>query len=673
GNSALIFADSKLSYQDVNKQANLLAHHLLSLEQSGDTTASPLVAILLDRSPEMVIAVLAALKSGRAYVPIDPNYPPERIQRIVESSNAAFLLTRSYLLTDLSLEEAAPNCQAVCFDTIDLSASSVENPTVPCSAEELAYVIFTSGSTGQPKGVMINHLGAVNTIQDINQRFHVTEQDRVLALSSLSFDLSVYDIFGLLSIGGAVVIPEPELDKDPGYWVELMERHQVTLWNTVPALMGLLTDYLAFHPEAAPAALRLVMMSGDWIPLTLPDRIRELWTDTQVISLGGATEASIWSIWFPIDQVDPRWKSIPYGRALRNQAVYVLDEQMNICSASVPGHLYIGGIGVAMGYWRDEERTAASFITHPLTGERLYRTGDLGVYLPDGNIEFIGREDTQVKIRGFRIELGEVEAALQRHPDVGAAAVKVFGSGENRSLAAYFTEQIKENSSEGKGGGEGQEQDHEALLEQWQEIFDETYSESAAANTDRGFNIVGWNSSYSGLPIPATEMKEWLDGTLEEIRSLAPKRVLEIGCGTGMLLFRIAPHCEHYTGLDISQKALHSIEEQISDWESSAKITLMQGAADNLAGIEPASADTVIINSVIQYFPSVHYLLTVLTGAIEAVAPGGSLFIGDVRNFQLFEAFHNSVQFEQADDALSLVELKQRIAQALLNERELLV
>ncbi|CAK8715759.1 hypothetical protein GCAAIG_05165 [Candidatus Electronema halotolerans] len=665
-NIALIFADRTLSYQEVNRQANLLANHLLDAEPSAERHDSPLAAILLERSPEMVIAVLATLKTGKAYVPVDPNYPPERVRQILASSGAAFLLTRSPLLSRLSLSETVPDCQAVCLDAIDLSSSSAENPSVPCSADELAYVIFTSGSTGQPKGVMINHLGAVNTVQDINERFHVTEQDRVLALSSLSFDLSVYDIFGILSSGGAVVIPEPESDKDPAYWVELMQQHQVTLWNTVPALMGLLTDYLAFQPEAAPASLRLVMMSGDWIPLSLPERIRELWPNACVMSLGGATEASIWSICYQIGEVNPSWKSIPYGRALRNQAVDVLDEQMNICPPSVPGHLYIGGIGVAMGYWQDAERTAASFITHPQTGERLYRTGDLGVYLPDGNIEFIGREDTQVKIRGFRVELGEIEAALQRHSAVGAAAVKVFGTGDNKSLAAYFTAQIKEKSKE------NQEQGAEELIEQWQEIFDETYSESAAG-AGRGFNIVGWNSSYTGLPIAAAEMKEWLDGTVAQIMSLAPKRVLEIGCGTGMLLFRIAPNCQHYTGIDISQKALHSIEEQISDWEAAAKITLIQSAADNLDSIAPGSADTVVINSVIQYFPSVQYLITVLTKAIAATAPGGAVFIGDVRNFQLLEAFHASVQFHQADDTLPVAELKQRTAQSLQKERELLI
>jgi amino acid adenylation domain-containing protein len=303
--------------------------------------------------------------------------------------------------------------------------------------DDLAYVIFTSGSTGLPKGVMIDHRGAVNTILDMNRRFAITSADRVLAISSLSFDLSVYDIFGMLAAGGTIVLPAAEDAREPSHWAAMVVREGVTIWNSVPALMKLFCEHARSRPEMAGNKLRQVWLSGDWIPLTLPDQIRAIAPQAQITSLGGATEASIWSILFPIENIDPSWKSIPYGRAMENQKFHVLDDALEPCPTQVAGRLYIGGIGLAKGYWRDPEKTAERFLIHPRTGERLYWTGDLGRWLPNGNIEFLGREDCQVKIRGFRVELEEVEAALLQHPGLEAAVVTAQGEqlGDKRLVA----------------------------------------------------------------------------------------------------------------------------------------------------------------------------------------------------------------------------------------------
>jgi SagB-type dehydrogenase family enzyme len=253
----------------------------------------------------------------------------------------------------------------------------------------------------------------------------------------LSFDLSVYDIFGLLAAGGAIVLPDAGGMRDPAHWATMVARHQVTIWNTVPALMDLLTDYAEQQAEPILQSLRTVMMSGDWVPVKLPDRIRAL-GNIDVYSLGGATEASIWSIIYPIGEVPQDWISIPYGKPMLNQSFHVLNSDLAPCPDWVPGELFIGGIGVAMGYWHDDEKTAASFITHPRTGERLYRTGDLGRYLPDGNIEFMGREDFQVKIQGFRVELGDIEAALESHTSIRNAVVVAMGPDRgNKRLVGY--------------------------------------------------------------------------------------------------------------------------------------------------------------------------------------------------------------------------------------------
>ena len=425
-----------LTYGKLRQRSEHLARHL---QQSLQVQPNQLVAIAMDKGWEQIVAALGILMSGAAYVPIDPSLPQDRCWQLLERSTEAdvtpIVLTQSWLETSHPWPEQT---HVLAVDTMQLPPVTEVLPSPLQQPTDLAYVIYTSGSTGLPKGVMIDHRGAVNTVLDINRRWAVDERDRVFALSSLSFDLSVYDIFGTLAAGGTIVLPPPQAAKDPAKWSEVLLRERVTIWNSVPALMQMLVTYAANRSTIVPTSLRLVLLSGDWLPLTLPEQIRFLVPTAQVVSLGGATEASIWSICYPINHVDKTWSSIPYGRPLANQQFYVLDAQLQTCPLWVPGYLYIGGIGLAKGYWRDPVKTAASFITHPRTGEPLYRTGDLGRYLPSGQIEFLGREDNQVKLGGYRIELGEVEAVLEQHPDVVQAVALVVGSSEQgQQLVTY--------------------------------------------------------------------------------------------------------------------------------------------------------------------------------------------------------------------------------------------
>ncbi|WP_437904212.1 amino acid adenylation domain-containing protein [Sorangium sp. So ce327] len=429
GSPAVIAPEGSITYGELDRQSNALGRALRGRGARPNT----LVAIACEKGIPQALGALGVLKSGAAYLPVDPAWPRERLWGILAQGEAQIVLTQARF--------AEPARWPAGTIVVPLDApcglSEDESPLEAAQRpDDLAYVIFTSGSTGRPKGVAIDHRGAVNTLADVNARLGVNASDRVLSLSSLAFDLSVYDLFGLWAAGGAVVLPEPARLRDPGHWEELMSRHGVTLWNTVPALMQMLVEHRAERP-GAPAPLRAALLSGDWIPVTLPDRIREAFPGASVLSLGGATEASIWSIAYPITRVDPSWKSVPYGKPLANQRFYVLDGAMEPCPDGVPGRLYIGGVGLARGYWRDEERTRERFVTHPETGERLYWTGDLGRCLPDGNIEFLGREDFQVKIQGHRIELEEIEAALLQHPDVASAAVSVgsTASGGKRLIA----------------------------------------------------------------------------------------------------------------------------------------------------------------------------------------------------------------------------------------------
>ena len=431
---AVFAPDRTVSYRELRNASTLLAAQLNAVEPQ----RGRVVAVVMDRGWQQYAAVLGILAAGAAYVPVTPDLPPERVRHLLTHAGATIAVTEPLLAERLTL----PDTVRPVLVTDELLAGGDEEP--PPRAQEpddLAYIIYTSGSTGQPKGVMIDHKGAINTILDLNRRFAVGPHDRGFALSSLGFDLSVYDIFGLLAAGGAIVVPPPDATRAPWEWTDLLDTHRVTIWNTVPALMEMLVEYTTGRDLRLPDSLRLVLMSGDWIPVTLPRRIRDrAKPDIVLTGLGGATEASIWSNFYPIGDVDPTWPSIPYGKPLTNQFFEVLDPMLRRRPDLVPGELYIGGAGVAMGYWSDPQKTDRSFIRHPRTGERLYRTGDLGRYLPDGNLEFLGREDFQVKIHGFRIELGEIEATLLTHPEVtGAVVVAVDSTGVGRRLIGYVT------------------------------------------------------------------------------------------------------------------------------------------------------------------------------------------------------------------------------------------
>ncbi|MET9263799.1 amino acid adenylation domain-containing protein [Amycolatopsis sp. NPDC004079] len=436
---AVITGGVSVSYRDLSQRVHAVVNWL----RAEGTEPGDLVGIVMDKGVEQVAAALGVLCAGAAYVPIDTVQPAARRDAMLANAGIRRVLTQSWLAPAGGWPE---NVRLCAVDSLAPQAEP-EEPLPRRSLDDLAYVIYTSGSTGTPKGVMISHRGARNTVDDLNRRFEVTERDRVLGLAGLGFDLSVYDIFGPLSRGGCLVLPDPGRRGDPSHWADLVAAHEVTIWNSVPAQMQMLLDYLRVAPGLGLPSLRLSLLSGDWIPVTLPAEQRALLPRTAQISLGGATEASIWSIWHPIGEVGQDWRSIPYGTPLTNQTFHVLDSALRPRPDLVPGQLYIGGTGVALGYLGDPELTSARFMRHPQTGERLYATGDLGRYRPDGVIEFLGREDFQVKIRGHRIELAEVEAELSRHPAVGGAAALVHGRREaERRLVAFVQTAVAADS-----------------------------------------------------------------------------------------------------------------------------------------------------------------------------------------------------------------------------------
>lgn len=429
---AVVDERRQLSYQELERESCLLAGLLLQCGAEPEN----LIGVVLDKGWEQAVAVQGILRSGAGYLPIDPNLPERRRQFMLDDGEVRLVVTTTELKEALAWPE---DLDLVCIDSLPERHAGEWSGAERSDPDRLAYVIYTSGSTGRPKGVALEHRAVANTLQDMNERYGINSDDSVLAVSSLGFDLSVYDLFGIWAAGGKVVFPSRERQTEPAHWWEMIQTERITVWNTVPALFQMLLDYCESLDSPSLGSLRLVILSGDWIPLDLPGRARKLSSEIEVISQGGATEAAIWSIAFPIKEVHPDWASIPYGKPLRNQFFRVLDENYQDRPDWSVGVLHIGGAGLARGYWRDKERTDSSFVNHPVDGVRLYRTGDLGRYRPDGNIEFLGREDHQVKVNGYRIEIGEIESAMARHPAVKEAVVRAFGARMGgKRLVGYY-------------------------------------------------------------------------------------------------------------------------------------------------------------------------------------------------------------------------------------------
>lgn len=416
------------TYEEVANKAKRVSSYL---KEQG-VAPGDLLAVSLSRGINQIISILGILAAGAGYIPINVNQPLSRRERIYSKSDIKFAITDTRLKKELEWPETVTVLDVMEADAYD-PLNTIEN--YPDS--NTAYVIFTSGSTGEPKGVEIAHFAAVNTIETINKQYRVSADDKIIAVSSYDFDLSVYDIFGILSAGGTLILIKDSNSRDAEVWLDIAERHSVTLWNSVPTLLNMLLIVAEGKGKEIPS-LRLAMLSGDWIGMDIPERLNHVAKNSHLLSMGGATEASIWSNFFDVElPVPEEWSSIPYGKPLKNQYYRVVDSKGRDCPTWVPGELWIGGTGVAKGYIGDSEITDKSFVNW--NKNRWYKTGDLGRYWADGNIEFLGRKDFQVKIRGHRIELGEIEAAMNKYPGVKKSVAAAVGDVQgNKYLAGYI-------------------------------------------------------------------------------------------------------------------------------------------------------------------------------------------------------------------------------------------
>lgn len=657
---AILFEGRQTSYAELNRDANRLARRLLELGLGPETLA----AISMERSPEMVVAILGIFKAGGAYVPLDPALPEARKSLILSETKAKIILTRSKSTV------FETDAFTLCLDAGWQNALPPDdsNPLIAVHTDNLAYVIYTSGSTGRPKGVLVEHHGLVNLTLAQTDIFSVGPGDRVLQFSSLNFDASIFEIVMALGHGATLILGRRErIMPGPGLF-SFLHEHAVTHLTVPPSS-------LANIPTGSLPALKTLVVAGEALPPELSAR----WLQGRTLfNAYGPTEITVWA---STAQVQADGRTPPIGFAIPNTQLYLLDEHLQPVEE---GEIYIGGIGVARGYLDRPDLTAEKFIPmadgrpltvdrgnptvdrRPLTVEnhrlpstvngRLYKTGDLARRLPDGSLEFIGRRDAQVKLRGYRIELGEIESALRAH----AAVRDVLVTAQREQLAAYVVPEA------------GYQMPSELVAEwqaeqaqDWQSIYESTYAQSDEALTD---DFSGWLSTYTGQPIPEADMREWADTTAEHILSFKPRRVLEIGCGTGLLLRRIAPHCDKYTATDISANVIAALQARVK----LPNVTLAVRAADDATGIVSFSYDAVVINSVVQYFRDVDYLLSVIAVAMRAVRPGGFIFIGDVRNLRLAETFYSDVEQQRAPK-LSAEQLYVRVNRRARAEKELLI
>jgi amino acid adenylation domain-containing protein/non-ribosomal peptide synthase protein (TIGR01720 family) len=649
--TALVFGDTALTYAELDERVEALARILAA----HGARPERFVAVCAPRSLELVSALLAVQRAGAAYVPIDPDHPADRIAFTLADADPVLLLTVSELaptlpwtgprvLLDAQPEDAQPE------------ETQPEELTAPLPGSP-AYLIYTSGSTGRPKGVVVPHSGIVNRLLWMQDEYRLDATDRVLQKTPAGFDVSVWEFFWPLITGAALVVAAPDGHRDPAYLAEVIRRERVTTVHFVPSM---LTAFLTDPDAARCTGLRRVICSGEALPRELVSRFHAA-LDVPLHNLYGPTEASVDVSHWACGR-DEGSGPVPIGSPVWNTGLHVLDADLRAVPPGAPGELYLSGAQLARGYLRRAGLTAQRFVADPFgpPGARLYRTGDLARRRADGVVEYIGRTDDQVKVRGQRVELGEVEDALVRHPDVTAAAVLVR---EDR-LVGYLVPTRAADARDRAAEGE--------QVAEWATVYDSLYG--GGERSELGEDFEGWHSTYDGAPIPLPQMREWRDAVVERVLEGGPRRVLEIGVGTGLIMAHVAPHCAEYWGTDLSGQVIANLGAQLETRADLAgKVVLRAQPAHVADGLPEGAFDTVVINSVAQYFPNADYLIEVLRQAQRLLTPTGRVVLGDLRDRRLVRTFETAVALGRSEDLSDTAAVRAAVEQAVATERELLV
>ena len=634
-----------VSYRELDEWSTGLARVLIEAGVGPERA----VGVAMDRCVELVVAWWAVVKAGGVYVPVDRAHPVARIATVLDAVGAVCVVTcgadtvagagaRPVLRVD-GLDVSGRGAEAI-TDAERLAALGVDNT---------AYVIFTSGSTGVPKGVAVSHAGLLGVAAAHRAVFGLGADARVLMAAAPTFDVSVFELLWAVGAGAAVVVAPPQAYAGEAL-TAVLQGQRVSAAVLTPTVLSSLdrvrldgVDTLITAGEACPAEL-----VDAWAP------------GRRMFNGYGPTEATIWATGVPLSAGQP----VSIGAPIPGVCALVLDARLHPAPVGVVGELYLGGPALARGYVGRVGLTAERFVANPYggAGARMYRTGDVVRWTSAGTLDYLGRADTQIKLRGQRLELGEIENTLLACPQVTQAAATVYHGDTGSHLVAYIA--LEHTATAGHDGD---------TVEQWQHIYDELYGAEAGVS-GFGMDFRGWNSSYTDDPIPLEEMVEWRSATVDRIMALRPRRVLEIGAGSGLVLSQVAPHCEHYVGTDMSAVAIDTLARWLQrlqiGWRD--RVQLLTQPAHVTQTLPRGYFDTIILNSVVQYFPNGGYLADVIDNAVELLAPGGALFVGDVRNHSLHAAFQTAVALARTA-ATDTAEIRQRVQRAVLGEPELLL
>jgi amino acid adenylation domain-containing protein len=656
-----------ITYSELNRRANQLAHYLAERGAGPDQ----LVGICAERSLEMVVGILAILKTGSAYVPLDPTYPPARLAYLLQDARPGMLLIHERLRTQLPT--APVKVVSIDAEWSNISARSAENLGLRSRPESLAYVIYTSGSTGSPKGVMVEHRNVTRLFSATEEWFRFDDADVWTLFHSFAFDFSVWELWGALLHGGRLVLVPHLTARSPKTFYELLCNEAVSILNQTPSAFVQLME--AHLQSSRKHALRAVIFGGETLELhTLRPWVERNGSQMPLlVNMYGITETTVHVTYAALREAEIERGSVsPIGRPIPDLKTYLLDHRRQPVPIGVVGELYVGGAGVARGYLNRPELTAERFCPDAFskdTGARLYKTGDLARWRSDGSLEYLGRNDQQVKVRGYRIELGEIEARIAEHEQVRSVVVlaREDEPGDKRLVAYIIGDRHAARQAATQIAPDGLRDD---VISGWEKVFKETYD---AAGSVPGPSFIGWNSSDTGEPIPEPEMQEWLSSTVSRIAKCRPRKALEIGCGVGLLLQHLAPRCSLYVGTDFSAAAIGHLRKWAIATKGLDHVQLLHRTATELMDFDSGAFDTVILNSVVQYFPDVEYLLAVLREAARLVAPGGRIFVGDVRDLQTLGMFHCALQLSKSAESVSAGQLRGRIARAIAQEKELVI
>ncbi|MFC5825235.1 non-ribosomal peptide synthase/polyketide synthase [Nonomuraea insulae] len=643
-----------LSYSELNTRANRLAR-LLSARGIG---AEQVVALALPRSADLVVAMLAAWKAGAAYLPLDPSHPADRLAYLLADAAPVALLTTAEVLRDLPPSDVP---------ALLLGDATLEAELAGLGGEDLAeaerdpdgtaYVIYTSGSTGLPKGVMISRESIAGFLAGVGERLAITAADHLVAATTVAFDIAALELFAPLCHGGRVEIAPTETAKDPAALSCLIADTGATIFQATPSVYRTMV-------AVAPEGLRGVrlLVGGEQLSGPLAAQLHAV--GSAVVNLYGPTEATVWATVADI----PAAEDTPsIGLPLPGLRAYVLDARLNPAPPGVAGELYLAGPALARGYLNQPGLTAQRFVANPyVPGTRMYRTGDLARWRANG-LDFLGRVDDQVKVRGFRIELGEIEATLARQDGIAEAAVMVRDDGpDGPDLVGYVVPEPGWLAGRDTAEEDGQ-------VGSWQQVYDSVYQDQAGSD-DFWESFGVWKSSYDGSPIPLSEMLRWRAAAVEEILRLKPENVLEIGVGNGLILSQVAPHCASYWGTDLSSTAIDGLRAALRDHDTLVSwTTLRVQPADDPTGLPRDFFDTIVVNSVVQYFPRVDYLIDVIRTCMDLLTPGGSLYLGDIRNLRLLRTLQAGVVGHRFDLGTEASAARAVLDQKVMVEEELLL